>query len=103
MDTTLNWLPSLYGDLLEPMPKVEELIDCEARPMPEDSAWIKKQLERELAQAPDYEEVLWDSVLMIWRLKMLEKFLEGDETEFQEEWANHLEAWLVSNAVGKSG
>lgn len=101
IDLSLSWVPSLNGDLLEPFPTLQELVTCSATPMPRrDTGWLRSDLTQELARAPAIAEILWHSVLMIWRLRVLEGDLEGAGDEFTTAWTRHLSAWLVSRLLG---
>lgn len=50
-----------------------------------------------LVNVPDGFEVIWASVLAVWRLKTLEEKLEGD-SPIQILWSQYLAEWLVSHS-----
>lgn len=95
MDLALDWVPSL-----DPLTELQELVECDSKPMPLDKPWLRSSLANELAKVPGHEELLWNSVVMIWRLKYLEGNLERPRPGFAEAWEDHVSAWLVSRLVG---
>jgi hypothetical protein len=100
MDLSVPWTPSLNGNNLRPFDPIAELIEEESKPSPRrDPHWTKESLDTIVAACPEAEEVIWDCVLSLWRLKKKEPDGEGDEDI--SEWADNVSAWLVSRRISR--
>ena len=62
-----------------------------------DSAWIRSAMGSGLEVGTPGEVALWECVLALWRLKLMEE--KGSEDPI---WPQHVSAWMVSNgfAIG---
>jgi hypothetical protein len=93
MDFSKPWTVSLRGNHLVPCDLVKHLIEKNAQPPfwePAQEAWSRDFLASELAKRPIATEALWESVLALWRLKVVEDVGTDDAI-----WVDHVEAWMV--------
>ena len=89
VDLSTPWVPTLDGNQLAPFAKYEELVQDEEMPSAKKSPeWSIKAHKQILEKVPEVKEALWETVLGVYRLQMLEE--EADEL-----WINYLQAWLV--------
>jgi hypothetical protein len=96
MDLSPNWDPSEKGHGLPPFPALQgwqEYVPTRRHHKP----WAQRTLGEELLQAPEGYEVLWQSVLALWRLKQLSKELDDPEDDFLVAWRLYAAAWLVGD------
>ncbi|KAF9778346.1 hypothetical protein BJ322DRAFT_1114155 [Thelephora terrestris] len=90
---SLEWTPMQGPNGLTPFEAFQEVERDEETPDHE-SRWAKVDLRGLLVGSPGCEDVVWKSVLAIWRLKSMEERLK-EETALAEPWAQHLSAWLT--------
>ena len=88
------WVPSLRNNALAPCALIAHLVEDAVIPNSRDAeerAWTfagnRKIL---LEDAPEAREALLETLTAIWRLSQ-----EEERGVVDEEWQNHLEAWLV--------
>ena len=96
MDFSTPWAPTLYGNNLLPCAIVADLVANDERPSfrrPDEKPWSVAAISAEVGSAGPAKAAILESVLAIWRLKMMQE--EGAE---DREWQNHLTAWLVRDA-----
>jgi hypothetical protein len=96
MDLSLHWTPTKGPNGLTPFDAFELVENDEERPS-RGSGWTKTDVRELVAYSPASEDLIWKSVLAIWRLKRMEGGLKKEEKELGEPWAEHMTAWLVSN------
>lgn len=87
------WVPTLRGNSLGPCTIVAQLIDDDVRPDPRNKnevAWTVVGMKETLNKVPKARAAIMETMLAIWRLSE-----RGEDGENDEEWQNHLEAWLV--------
>jgi hypothetical protein len=87
------WVPSLNGQAL---PACFPLVDFQVEDAipssleERDRPWAFSTLKEELELTPAHVEVMWESILAIWRLKLS----EGREV-IVPLWQDHVLAWMV--------
>lgn len=87
------WIPTLNKEVCASYPPYDEIVNEGAEPNSiENPHWARRNLEPELEKVPDGADALWEVVLALWRLKLLEETGGLDET-----WRNLVSAWLVRN------
>lgn len=95
MDILAPWAPSLDGKICEPSASYESVVADEARPNSlEHPDWVQKNLEPLQGVTSHAREALWDGILALWRLNLLEKNGKEDAS-----WGNLVSAWLVRFSV----
>ena len=97
MSFATPWTPTLNGQALEPCIWIAPLVENRTSPNPsiaKEAAWTVGRLKAELVDVPKAREAFYECATMIWRLqKVMGEF--GEE----EDWMDHLEAWLVRHKV----
>ncbi|KAF9642805.1 hypothetical protein BDM02DRAFT_3132849 [Thelephora ganbajun] len=86
------WVPSLNGNTLPPCSLIASVVEEGTKPSYFDMLqrpWSRKALQNDLDKMPTASEVIWECVLSIWRLKLVEE--EGAEDAV---WVDHVSAWL---------
>ncbi|KAF9779351.1 hypothetical protein BJ322DRAFT_1113707 [Thelephora terrestris] len=92
MDYAGDWTPSKGPNGIAPFAELDQLGEDCLFP-PEKDEWSKPEIRQLIAGSPDCVNLVWQSVLAVWRLKTLEGRLE-EEKELRGPWADHLSAWL---------
>ena len=90
----ISWTPELRGRRHEPCDLISSLVTNDRVPEVtdvKDAPWTVKSISPKLDRAPDIREELIDSIISIWRLRVVET-----RRPFDTNWQDHLEAWLVS-------
>jgi hypothetical protein len=91
VDLSTPWVAALNGNNLAPFPALVQLAEDDERPSAlRDPGWSKKSVTALTAKISDKKEALWDSILSLYRLKMLE------ESEAGKMWEDYVCAWFVS-------
>jgi hypothetical protein len=106
MDLSATWVPSPGGKPLEPLEEFRRLFDEARKPeSASGSGWSRSEVKEALGGRSDCLELIWISVLSVWRLHQLEGNLEDATAEFTARWQDHLAAWLVrvSSVLGCDG
>ncbi|KAF9789919.1 hypothetical protein BJ322DRAFT_1018485 [Thelephora terrestris] len=91
MDYAGDWTPSKGPNGIAPFAELDQLGEDCLFP-PEKDEWSKPEIRQLIAGSPDCVNLVWQSVLAVWRLKTLEGRLE-EEKELRGPWADHLSAW----------
>lgn len=87
------WTPTLNGQLCPSYVPYTEVVAEKAEPnFMEDVDWARRNLDAELERTPDDAEALWEGVLALWRLKLVE-----EEGKLHSSWRGLVSAWLVRN------
>ena len=94
------WQVSIEDEFFDNFPKLDELVLHKLNLMLRDVDWLRTTNLLSLTKAAGNREALWESILMVWQLKSLERDLEGSNSDFLRLWAEHLSAWLVSGSIG---
>jgi hypothetical protein len=97
MDYAGDWTPTKGPNGIAPFAELDQLGEDCLFP-PEKDEWSKPEIRQLIAGSPDCVNLVWQSVLAVWRLKTLEGRLE-EEKELRGPWADHLSAWLVSDVT----
>lgn len=95
-------MSSAEEEFVKTFPALDELVLHQVNPTPKEVAWLRTTHFENLAKALNDGEPLWETILMVWRLRWLEKDLEDNDEEFSRLWAEHLSAWLVSDVIEMS-
>jgi len=99
MASSTGWIPSKDGKELAPFPAYQELVEEDARPFSrKDPNWTAKTIQSQLETVPNAAPAIQESVLGLWRLKLLEGELEGATNEYTSIWQQYVTSLLVSRA-----
>ncbi|KAF9643507.1 hypothetical protein BDM02DRAFT_3191535, partial [Thelephora ganbajun] len=93
VDLATPWVPSLNGNALPPCLLIAGVVKEGTKPSYFDTLqrpWSRKALQNDLDKTPSASEAIWECVLSIWRLKLVEE--EGAEDVI---WVDHVSAWLI--------
>ena len=92
MSFATPWLPVFNNTQLALYPAYADLIEDAAVPVfKEDPEWSRRSFKALFDTAPQVEEALWEVILAIWRLRLVQT--EGIK---EESWRKLVSAWLVS-------
>ncbi|KAF9778347.1 hypothetical protein BJ322DRAFT_1025069 [Thelephora terrestris] len=94
MDLSLDWTPTKGPNGLAPF-EAFRLVENDDETPSRGSGWLKTDVRELVAHSPASEDLIWKSVLAIWRLKSMEGRLKEEEKELAEPWAEHMSAWLT--------
>lgn len=82
----------LDGKVLSPCALYNRMVKAGDLPNSmQDPTWIRRALDPFVANVPEGADALWECVLALWRLKLMEEAGSDDEV-----WRLHVSAWLVS-------
>jgi len=100
MDLSVPWVPTTNGNVLRPLARYDEVVDSACAPVPrQDRPWVKTTYSDIFSKHPQAGEALWESVLALWRLKVV----VPEEADVDDDlWAEHVLAWLVSTPLSRS-
>ena len=90
---TTPWVPCIRNNALAPCALIAYLVDDMVGPSPrndEERAWTFAANRSVLEGVPDAKAAILETLTAIWRLSQ-----EEERGATDEEWANHLEVWLV--------
>lgn len=99
IDLSTPWVATLNGNSLAPFPAFDRLVEDDEFPSAKEQlGWSRSEVATCLGRVSGKEgrAALWDSVVGVYRLKLLE---EGSGVE----WADHVRAWLVRYVLLASG
>jgi hypothetical protein len=94
MDFSIEWTPDQGTNGIATFDEYQEVVKDDETPN-FGTGWSKKEMRSLIVNSPGCENVMWKSVLAIWRLRGMEGRLKG-EGSLAKPWAEHLGAWLVS-------
>ena len=101
MNLSSPWTPTLNGIILPSLGRYQVVVDEDAKPYSRTApGWDEKSIKTLIANIPQAGDALWETVLALWRLKLVEP--SEDEMEEDELWRNWVMAWLVSFAISLS-
>jgi hypothetical protein len=97
MAFSTDWKPSVGGKKLGRFKAYDAMVEEDARPYSREYPdWAAKTIQPQVGAVPDAAPAIQESVLGLWRLKMLEKDLEDATDGFVSDWQQFVSAWLVS-------
>ena len=86
-----TWIATLNGEVCASYTPYDDVIDEEAEPnRVEHFDWNRITLESELMKTPEVADELWEGILALWRLRLVE-----EKGAFEESWQCLVSAWLV--------
>ena len=95
MDLSATWVPTAQGNVLSPLARFTEVVESACTPLPRvDKPWMKTSFSDIFSKFPQAREALWESVLSLWRLKIVAP--DKEESVDDALWEEYVSAWLVS-------
>jgi hypothetical protein len=89
MNLSTPWTPLLNGKPCPTSVLYQQVHDASPNSISH-TAWAEKTLATELKKTPEARDALWESILMLWRLR-----LTMNKASENTNWHNLVSAWLV--------
>ena len=88
---SIPWTPTANGELCDPYFAYDVIAEEGAQPNPfEDEQWDRNTLDSQLVMMPDGGDALWEGILALWRLRLVQ-----EDGAFDRSWRTLVSAWLV--------
>jgi hypothetical protein len=85
------WIPVYEKKAIPLFKPYSDLVDEDEKPsFRNEPSWSRRGLEEELGEVPEASDALWESVLALWRLKVVQE--DGSDSVIYQK---HVSAWLV--------